>query len=212
MRTVGLTGGIGSGKSTVARLLADRGAHVVDADALAREVVEPGQPALAAIADRFGAGVIAADGSLDRPALADVVFADEAARRDLEAITHPAIGARIQAEFARHAEAERTEATERVVVLDHPLLVETGLAGAFDTVVVVEAPAEVRVGRLVDRGMREEDARARMAAQATDEERRAVATHVVHNGGDVADLAGEVAALWTALAGAAEAEGEGRSG
>jgi dephospho-CoA kinase len=209
MRTVGLTGGIGSCKSTVARLLVGHGAHVVDADAIAREVVEPGEPALEAIRERFGTGVVAADGTLDRPALARIVFAEEAARRDLEAITHPAIRARIEERFAEHAAAEADEAGERVVVLDHPLLVETGLADAFETVVVVTAPSEVRVRRLVDRGMTEHDARARMASQATDSERRAVATHVLDNGGSEADLAAAVDALWESLAGAGDAAGAG---
>lgn len=202
MRVIGLTGGMGAGKSTVARLLADRGAHVVDADAIAREVVEPGEPALTRIVERFGDGVLLDDGALDRAALAAIVFSDDAARADLEAITHPAIRARMQERFAGHAAAEQDEAGERVVVLDHPLLVETGLAEGLEVVVVVQAPVELRVQRLAEgRGVDPDDARRRMAAQASDEERAAAATHVLRNDADEAALAGQVDSLWTDVVG-----------
>lgn len=189
MRVVGLTGGIGSGKSTVARLLAERGAIVIDADQVAREIVEPGEPALAEIAAHFGAEVLTEDGALDRPALAAIVFNDADARRDLEAITHPRIGDRIVARLAEIRLGERSDGASRVVVLDHPLLVETGTTQACDDVIVVTAPEEVRVQRLVDqRGMDESDARARIAAQADDATRVAAATHVIDNSGDVSEL------------------------
>jgi dephospho-CoA kinase len=189
VRVVGLTGGIGSGKSTVARLLAERGAIVIDADQVAREIVEPGEPALAEIAAHFGAEVLTEDGALDRPALAAIVFNDADARRDLEAITHPRIGDRIVARLAQIRLGERSDGASRVVVLDHPLLVETGTTQRCDDVVVVTAPAEVRVRRLVEqRGMDEADARARIAAQADDATRVAAATHVIDNSGDVSEL------------------------
>ena len=196
MRLVGLTGGIGSGKSTVARLLAAHGAIVVDADEVAREVVEPGEPALAAIADRFGRDVIDPEGRLDRAALATIVFGDEAARRDLEGITHPRIGERVAARIAQARADEEADGRERVVVVDHPLLVESGAAAGYETVIVVEAPMEVRVRRLVEaRGMAESDARARMQAQADDATRRAAATHVIDNGGDLDALEDQVAGI-----------------
>jgi dephospho-CoA kinase len=182
MFVCGLTGGIAAGKSVVSRRLAERGAAVVDADLLAREVVEPGTPGLAAIAERFGSGVLAADGSLDRPALGALVFSDPGARRDLEAITHPAVRA-----LSRRRMAEAvTGDPARVVVYDVPLLVETRGAGEFDVVVVVHAPAEERVARLVQlRGMPEQEARRRVAAQAGDDERLAVADMVVDSSGSL---------------------------
>jgi dephospho-CoA kinase len=186
---IGLTGGIGSGKSTVSRLLADRGAVIVDADVIAREVVEPGTPGLAAVVDAFGPGVLAADGSLDRPALAAVVFTDPEARRRLDGIVHPLVRARATAVAA-------AAPPDAVVVHDVPLLVETGQAGAYDLVLVVEADAETRLARLVQRGLTAEDARARMAAQATDEQRRAVADVVLDNGGTEDELAAQVDRLW----------------
>lgn len=191
MRTVGLTGGIGSGKSTVSRRLAELGAVVVDYDLLAREAVEPGTPGLAAIVERFGAEVLTADGALDRPALGSVVFADETARRDLEGITHPAI---------RDLATRRVSAADpdAVVVHDHPLLVEMGMAQACDLVVVVDVPAEVQVERLVrDRGMTEPDARARLAAQSSRDVRLAAADVVIDNTGTIAELQAQVDALWT---------------
>ncbi|MBD3785095.1 MAG: dephospho-CoA kinase [Micrococcales bacterium] len=169
MLRVGLTGGIGSGKSTAAAALADLGAVVVDADAVAREVVQPGRPALAAIAERFGADLVGDDGALDRAALGRVVFADPAALRDLEAITHPAI-------WERTAELVAAAPEDAVVVHDMPLLVEKGMTGEYHLVLVVGAPEEVRLERLVhDRGMGEDDARARIAAQADDAARRSAA-------------------------------------
>jgi dephospho-CoA kinase len=186
---IGLTGGIGSGKSTVSRLLAEHGAVIVDADAIAREVVEPGTPGLAAVVEAFGTGVLAPDGSLDRPALAAVVFADPEARRRLDAIVHPLVR-------ARAAEVAAAAAPDAVVVHDVPLLVETGQAGLYDVVVVVEADPETRVARLVQRGLTAEDARARMAAQATDEQRRAVANVVLDNSGTPERLAEQVDRVW----------------
>ncbi len=199
MRVIALTGGIGSGKSTVARLLQDAGAIVIDADQVAREIVEPGEAALAEIVARFGEDVLTEAGALDRAGLAAVVFSDPSARQDLEAITHPRIGQRIATKFARVAEQETADGLARVVVLDHPLLVESGLAASHETVVVVEAPEELRVRRLVERGLTADDARARMQVQATDEQRRAVATHVIDNGGDLPNLGAAVAALLATL-------------
>jgi dephospho-CoA kinase len=189
---VGLTGGIGSGKSTVAELLRSRGAVVVDADAIAREVVEPGMPALAAIAQRFGDDVIRPDGTLDRPALAKKAFVDDESRKALEAITHPAIG---ELFLQRVAAAP----LDGVVVHDVPLLVESIRGYKYDAVIVVEAPREVRLERLETRGVPRADAEARMAAQATDEERRAVATWVVDNGGELGALEVQVDKIWTEL-------------
>src|SRR3954470_15044065 len=195
---VGLTGGIGSGKSTVAELLTARGALVIDADAIAREVVEPGQPALAALVERFGADVLNPDGTLDRAALAAKAFVDDESRRALEEITHPAIGA----EFLRRV-ADAPKGT--VVVHDVPLLVESKRGFDYGAVIVVEAPREVRLARLESRGVPRADAEARMAAQATDEERRAVATWVVDNAGDLADLEHQVDVIWPELVERAEA-------
>lgn len=196
MHLVGLTGGVGSGKSTVARLLAERGAVVVDADQVAREVVEPGEPALDEVVARFGRGVLDADGRLDRPALAAIVFGDDQARRDLEAITHPRIAERVTQRIADAQAAEDADGRTRIVVVDHPLLVESGTAAGYPTVIVVETPAEERVRRLVEhRGMSEDDARARIAAQADDEARRAVATHLVDNAGEPDDLVAQVEAI-----------------
>jgi dephospho-CoA kinase len=189
---VAVTGGIGSGKSTVTARFAERGCPVIDADRVAREVVEPGEPALAELSEHFGGQVIRSDGSLDRAAMAGIVFADPDARAELERITHPRVAARMAARIAE-LDAEPGARPERLVVVDHPLLVEIGQAGRFDAVVVVLAPEDVRLQRLADeRGMDPEDVRARMAAQATDAERRAVATHVVDNGGDLATLLAQV--------------------
>lgn len=200
MRLIGLTGGIGSGKSTVARLFAERGAIVVDADQVAREVVEPGEPALAEIVEHFGPDVVDAEGRLDRPALAAVVFGDDEARRALEAITHPRIGERIGEHVEQARADEAADGRERVVVVDHPLLVESGAVVGFDTVVVVETPVDVRVRRLVDaRGMDEADARARVAAQADDATRRAAATHLIDNGGEPDALGAQVDAVLAEL-------------
>jgi dephospho-CoA kinase len=186
---IGLTGGIGSGKSTVAGLLAARGAQVVDADRIAREVVEPGTPGLAAVVAAFGRGVLTADGALDRPALAAVVFADPDARRRLDGIVHPLVR-------ARAADLVAAAPPDAVVVQDVPLLVETGQAGAYDLVLVVQADLDTRVRRLVGRGLSEDDARARIAAQATDEQRRAVADVVLDNSGTVEELETQVERFW----------------
>jgi dephospho-CoA kinase len=192
MLMVGLTGGIGSGKSTVAGLLARRGAVVVDADAIAREVVEPGTPALAKLVEQFGPSILQADGSLDRPALAAVAFVDDEHRKQLEAITHPAIGE----EFLRRV----AEAPPRAVVIhDVPLLVESKRGFEYAAVIVVEAPLDTRLDRLEERGVARDDARRRIDLQATDEERRKVATWVVDNAGDLAALERQVADIWTDL-------------
>jgi dephospho-CoA kinase len=189
---IGLTGGIGSGKSTVSALLAARGAVVVDADRIAREVVEPGTPGLAAVAEAFGDGVLTADGALDRPALAAVVFADPEARRRLDGIVHPLVRRRAgELELAARGDAE-----DAVVVHDVPLLVETGQASSYDLVLVVQADPATRVERLVARGLTADDARARIAAQATDEQRRAVADVVLDNDGTPEQLAAQVDRFW----------------
>jgi dephospho-CoA kinase len=194
MRLVGLTGGIGSGKSTVADLLRAKGAVVVDADEVARAVVEPGQPALDALIERFGPGILDADGRLDRPALAAIAFADDDGRKALGDITWPAIGE----EFERRI---KTAPDDAVVICDVPLLVESKAAAArpYVAVIVVEAPIDARLDRLEVRGVARDDAERRMAAQATDEERRAVATHLVDNGGDLESLAREVDRIWADL-------------
>jgi dephospho-CoA kinase len=186
---IGLTGGIGSGKSTVSALLASRGAVIVDADRIAREVVEPGTPGLARIVETFGERVLAADGSLDRAALAAVVFADAEARSRLDGIVHPLVR-------ARAAELIAAVPPGTVVVNDVPLLVETGQASSYDVVLVVEADPATRVSRLVQRGLTAEDARARIAVQASDEQRRAVADVVVDNSGTPEELAEQVDRFW----------------
>jgi dephospho-CoA kinase len=195
---VGLTGGVGAGKSTAARRLAALGAVVVDADAVAREVVAPGTPGLAAVAAEFGGSVLAPDGSLDRAALGRLVFAEPARRRALEAVTHPRIGARTEELVAAAAAADPAA----VVVHDIPLLVELGRGDRYHLVAVVHAPAEERVRRLVaERGMAEDDARARVAAQADDAARRAAADAWLDNAGPSRDggpagLLAAVDALW----------------
>lgn len=192
MLRVGLTGGIGSGKSTVAQRLSSLGAVVIDADVLAREVVAPGTSGLAAIADRFGDGVLDDEGALNRPALGAIVFGDEGARRDLEAITHPRIAERTR-ELVEAAPADA------VVVHDVPLLVEKHYGPGYHLVVVVGADAEMRVRRLQQtRGMTEADARSRIAAQATDEQRRAAADVWLANDGARDALLAAVDDLWTA--------------
>lgn len=200
MLLVGLTGGIGSGKSTVAALLAERGAVVVDADAVARDVVTPGSEGLAEVVAAFGGSVLAPDGTLDRTVLAALVFADEAARRRLEAIVHPRVAAVIAARIA-HLAADPALPPDAVVVVDHPLIVETGQQGRFDAVVVVEADPEDRVARVVRaRGLVPEQVRARMATQASDAERREHATDVLTNDGDLVALEEAVGALHARLA------------
>jgi dephospho-CoA kinase len=187
---VGLTGGIGAGKSAVARRLAELGAVVIDADRLAREAVAPGSAGLAEVVDLFGPEVLAADGSLDRAAVAVRVFGDDAARRALEEIIHPRVR-------ARTAELVVAAAPDAVVVNDIPLLVEAGLAGAYEVVIVVLADEETRVARLVaDRGMTPDEAHARIRAQASDEQRRAVADVVIVNDGTLDDLREQIDAVW----------------
>ena len=195
MVLIGLTGGIGSGKSTVSQKLVERGARLIDADAVVRELQEPGTPVFEAMVERFGPGIVAEDGTLDRAAVAAIVFSDEAARRDLNAIVHPAVGAEIARRIADAA------GTDDVVVLDVPLLVESSryqVAG----VLVVDCPVDVAVERLVSaRGMSEADARARIAVQATREERLARADHVVDNSGPPAALDGEIDRAWAWIEG-----------
>lgn len=187
---VGLTGGIGSGKSTAARELKRLGAFVLDADALAREVVAPGTPGLAAVVEEFGDEVLLPDGSLDRARLAGIVFADAEALRRLGEITHPLVAA----ESVRHTLAAPREV---IVVHDVPLIVENGLAGDYDVVVVVGAREDVRLGRVVaERGLRPEDALARIRAQADDAARRAVADVWLDNNGTVEELLAAVRRLW----------------
>ncbi|WP_286927906.1 MULTISPECIES: dephospho-CoA kinase [Aeromicrobium] len=189
---VGLTGGIASGKSTVSGRLAELGAVIIDYDRLAREAVEPGSPALDLIAQRFGADVIAADGTLDRPRLGSLVFADPAALKDLEAITHPAI--------RDLAALREQQAGDAIVVHDNPLLVEMGAAASCDVVIVVDAPEDVQIARMVaDRGMTEDDARARIAAQASREERRAAADVVIENTGTREQLSARIDEVWKDL-------------
>ncbi|MEV7105005.1 dephospho-CoA kinase [Streptomyces atroolivaceus] len=193
MLKVGLTGGIGAGKSEVSRLLARYGAVLIDADRIAREVVEPGTPGLTAVVEAFGPGVLGTDGSLNRPALGSIVFADPARLATLNAIVHPLVG-------ARSAELERAAGPGAIVVHDVPLLTENGLAPLYDLVVVVDAEPGTQLDRLVRlRGMTESDARARMAAQATREERLAVADLVVDNDGPLADLEPQVRTVWSEL-------------
>ena len=207
MLRVGLTGGIGSGKSEVSRRLAEHGAVIIDADAIAREVVERGTPGLAAVVAEFGPEVLRPDGSLDRERLGSIVFADSGRRERLNAIVHPLVGARMR-ELAEQAPPGA------IVIHDVPLIAENDLAGAYDYVVVVDAPVEEQVRRLTAlRGMTEDDARVRIAAQATRERRRAVADHVIDNSGTLDDLAAQVDALWAELtrrAAAARADGGAR--
>jgi dephospho-CoA kinase len=191
---VGLTGGLGSGKSTVAALLGEHGAVIIDADVVAREVVRPGTPGFAAVVTRFGAGVVGPDGELDRAALARIVFADGAALDELNAIVHPRVG-------SRSAELAAAVPPGAVVVHDIPLLAENGLADRFDTVIVVEADREIRLARLAERGLTRAEAEARMAAQATDEQRRAIADEIVRNDGDLDSLARQIDRLWDRLSG-----------
>ena len=193
MLLVGLTGGIGSGKSTVSARLAAHGAVVIDADAIVREVQAPGQPVFEAMVDRFGPGIVTAAGSLDRQAVADIVFTDADALADLNALVHPAVSAEIAHRLAAEAE------TDHVVVLDVPLLVESGrsdLAG----MIVVDVDPEIAVARLVaHRGFREDDARARMARQVSREERVSRADVVIDNSGSLEDLDDQIDRAWAWL-------------
>jgi dephospho-CoA kinase len=192
MVRVGLTGGIASGKSLVAAELAARGAIIIDADVLAREVVEPGTPGLAAIIERFGPQVLT-DGRLDRAHLAEIFFADPAARRDLERIVHPAVR-------ARAVELERAAGSAAVVVHVIPLLVETGQQWNFDLVVTIDVDHETQIQRMMARnGFSRAEAESRIAAQAAREDRRAAADVVLDNSGDVAQLKDQIDALWAVL-------------
>ncbi|MFA3841683.1 dephospho-CoA kinase [Streptomyces aureus] len=194
MLKVGLTGGIGAGKSEVSRLLVEHGAVLIDADRIAREVVEPGTPGLAAVVEAFGSDVLAPDGSLDRPALGAIVFADADRLAALNAIVHPLVG-------ARSAELEAAATDDSVVVHDVPLLAENALAPLYDVVVVVDASPETQLDRLVRlRGMSEEDARARMAAQATRDKRLEIADIVIDNDVPLDELHRRVGAVWADLA------------
>lgn len=191
MLVIGLTGGIGSGKSTVSALLAAKGAVVVDADEVVREQQRPGTPVFDAMVERFGPGIVGADGMLDRAAVADIVFADPKALEDLNNIVHPAVGA----EIARRMEA--LSSTDAVVVLDVPLLVEASRGYPLAGLIVVDVDPDIAVERLVmQRGMTEEDARSRMSRQASREERRARADVVIDNRGTPSDLARQVDAVW----------------
>lgn len=191
---VGLTGGIASGKSTVSAILRELGAVVIDADALAREVVAKGTPGLAAVVAEFGPGLLTADGELDRAAMGSLVFGDEAARRRLEAIVHPLV-------FERIVDLETHAPEGAVVVHDIPLLAEGGRAPSFDAVLVVDVPTEVQVERMVrDRGWTREQAQARIAAQASRAERLAIATHVLDNTGTREDLRAAVERVHAELA------------
>ncbi|MEU7691201.1 dephospho-CoA kinase [Microbispora hainanensis] len=195
MLKVGLTGGIGSGKSEVARLLAARGAVVVDADKIAREVVEPGTPGLAEIVEAFGEDVLRPDGSLDRERLGAIVFADAEKLKILNGIVHPKVGERSE-------RLQREAPDDAVVVYDVPLLAENNLAPLYDVVIVVDTPDDVRLERLQRfRGMREEDARARIAAQASREDRLKIADIVIRNEGSLDDLEAQVDKVWQDLSG-----------
>jgi dephospho-CoA kinase len=187
---VALTGGIGSGKSTVSALLAERGARIVDADAIVHELQAAGEPLLERLAERFGADIIRPDGSLDRAALAGVAFADDAALADLNAIVHPAVREEMNRRVAAAADSDD------VVVMDVPLL-NVRADVPYGAVIVVDVPVDVAVQRLVDqRGMSEADARARIAKQTTREERLALADRVIDNAGDLASLRSQVDELW----------------
>ncbi|MFD4410654.1 dephospho-CoA kinase [Streptomyces sp. NPDC058476] len=193
MLKVGLTGGIGAGKSEVSRLLVERGAVLIDADRIAREVVAPGTPGLAAVVDAFGEDVLAPDGSLDRPKLGSIVFADPEKLAVLNAIVHPLVG-------ARSRELENAASEDAVVVHDVPLLAENGLASLYDVVIVVDARPETQLDRLVRlRGMAEEDARARMAAQAPRDKRLEIADIVIDNDVPLEELQRRVRDVWADL-------------
>lgn len=193
MVRVGLTGGIAMGKSAVSDLLRSRGAVIIDADAIAREVVEPGTPGFDQVVAEFGEEILDATGAIDRPRLGAIVFADDAARRRLEAIVHPLV-------FLRIVELEEQAPEDALVVHDVPLLAESGRADTFDAVIVVDAPEELQIERMMrDRGWTESDARARIAAQTTREDRRAIATHVIDNTGTREDLAHRVSEVFDEL-------------
>ena len=190
---VGLTGGIASGKSTVSAILRELGAVVIDADQLARDVVAPGTPGLESVVGEFGRDVLTGSGELDRPAVARIVFADDAARKRLESIIHPLV-------FEEVARLESEAPAGALVVHDIPLLVESGRADTFDAVVVVDAPPELQVARMVrDRGWSEEEAQSRMAAQSSREDRLAIATYVIENSGSLEELRHQVEDVYAKL-------------
>jgi dephospho-CoA kinase len=190
---VGLTGGIASGKSTVAQMFVDLGAVLIDGDALAREVVARGTPGLAQVVEEFGEDLLTAEGDLDRAALGRIVLSDEPPRRRLEAITHPLI-------FERYAELEAAAPAGALVIHDIPLLAESGRADTFDAVIVVDVPAELQVERMMrERAWTREEAESRIAAQASREDRLAIATYVVENTGDLDELRAQVEDVFTRL-------------
>lgn len=205
MDVIALTGGIAAGKSTVASRWRERGAVVIDADDLARRAVAVGTPGLAAIVDRFGDGVLDSDGALDRAALARLVFTDEATRHALNAIVHP----EVRRLYRESVEEARVRDPEAIIVYDVPLLVEARAKDEFDLVVVVDAPAEVRTQRLVvDRGMSEDDARSRVSAQVSDDERRAMADVVIDSSGSIEETLARADAVWDALRSRASVGGD----
>ena len=194
---VGLTGGIASGKSTVSAILAELGAVIIDGDKLAREVVEKGEPGLTAVVEAFGPEILTPEGDMDRAKVGRIVFNDEAKRKVLEAIVHPLV-------FERYAALEASAPPDAIVVHDIPLLAESGRADGFDAVIVVETPAEVQVDRMLrDRGWTRADAESRIAAQATPEQRRAIATHLILNTGTLHELRARVEAVYAELVAAA---------
>ena len=198
---VGLTGGVGSGKSTVSAMFEELGAVVIDADKLAREVVEKGTPGLAAVVDAFGPELLTPAGDLDRAAMGRIVFADEAKRRVLEEIVHPLV-------FERIVALEESATEDDLVVHDIPLLAESGRADTFDAVIVVDVPDELRIERMVrDRGWTRADAESRIGAQASREDRLAIATRVIDNSGTLDELRGRVAELYAELTSGLTASG-----
>ncbi len=192
---VGLTGGIASGKSTVSEILAELGAVIIDGDKLAREVVEPGTPGLAQVVEAFGPEILLPDGAMDRAKVGQIVFNDEAKRKLLEGIVHPLV-------FERYAALEASAPKDGIVIHDIPLLAESGRADTFDAVIVVETPAEVQVERMLrDRGWSRADAESRIAAQATPEQRRAIATYLIENIGTREELRARVEQVYGELSG-----------
>ena len=190
---VGLTGGIASGKSTVSAMLAELGAVIIDADALAREVVQRGSPGLDAVVAEFGNALLTSEGDLDRAAMGSLVFGDAAARKRLEAIVHPLV-------FERMVALEEAAAEDDLVVHDIPLLAEGGRGDTFDAVIVVDCPPELQIARMMsDRGWTREDAESRIAAQAVREQRLAIATHIIDNTGDIDELRDRVVAVFVDL-------------
>ncbi len=201
MQVIGLTGGIGVGKSTAAAMLADHGATIIDVDGLGRQVIAAGGSAVDAVVERFGESVRADDGAIDRRTLAGLVFGDADALTALNEISHPAINALLDEQLTDLARA----GPNAIVVLDMAVLAEStlgqGISHAYEQVIVVEAPTDVRITRLLGRGLTREDAEARMASQASDVERRAIADHVVSNNADLGVLRRSIEQLWTELTG-----------